>query len=160
MKHGTTIAAAIIMTLAAAATLQISPLFAADEADPTLPEPRPLIDCYELMDILMDPAYEGLKDATEVEPTGRKGWRALYVYSYSLAELANLLFSRTDEDYMGTPEWNELAVEMRERCVAIAEAAKAKDFPAVQKNYELVIQNCNACHQKFEPEDATEVKPW
>lgn len=135
--------------------------FAQDGVDLSKPEPAPLIDNYEIMEILMDPVYEKLKDSVSIEPTRRKDWRAIYLSAYTLGEQANLLFSRNDEDYMTTPEWDALTVEMRQLCADIGTAVKAKDYPAIKKSYEALIANCNACHVKFEgEEDATIVEPW
>ena len=129
MRKAVGFAFVLALTIVAATAWQNAPLFAED-ADFSKFEAQPLIDNYELMDFMVDPVYEKLKEAASVEPTGRKGWRALYFNAYSMGELANLLFSRTDQEYMGTPEWNELARQMRQFCNNIGAATKAKDCPA------------------------------
>ncbi len=159
MKKFVSIALAVVVGVIGFAALEFKQALAITN-DLTLAEPQPLVDNHEIMDLMIDPTYELLKDAAAVEPDGRKGWRALYVHSYAMGEIANLLFARNDQEYMATPEWDQLVVEMRKLCNAIAEATKAQDYPAVKQHYEALIVNCNACHTKFEPEDATEVKPW
>lgn len=133
---------------------------AQEERDLSVQSPIPLLDNYELMDYMIDPVYERLKDAVAVKPEGRKGWRALYVEAFSMAELSNLVYLRDDEDYMGTDEWNEMTTISRKQSMDIVTAIKAKDYPSIRKHYESLIQTCNKCHEQFVPDDPTEVKPW
>ena len=94
------------------------------------------------------------------EPEGRKTWRALYVATYRLSEVANLLYFREDKEYMKTDEWKRMATQMRDHAVSIGEAVKERDIDLIRSRYEKLIQNCNDCHVQFEPDDNTEVEPW
>ena len=137
-------------------------LLGADEAakDLSVPEETPVIDTYEVMEFMMDPAYEALKDALVTEPEGRRGWRAVYVASYTVAEQANLLFSRNDEEYMLTPEWDQMSADMRQKAAAIGDTVREQDYSKAKDAYLGLIQSCNACHQATDPDNAPEVKPW
>lgn len=159
MKKTVTFACIGVVALIGAATLQRT-AYLESTKDLTLAEPQPLVDTYDLMDLIFDPTYESLKEAVSVEPEGRREWRAIYIHAYVMGELANLLFARNDHEYMTTKEWDDLVIEMRRLADNIGEATKAKDYPAAKSNYEALVANCNACHTKFEPEDATEVKVW
>ncbi len=130
----------------------------APAVDRTVQEPLALLDCYEMMDLMMDPVYENLKNAVAVEPAGRKEWRAIYVPTYQIGEQANLLFSRKDEDYMLTDDWKKQAVELRESAYALGEAVKARDYAAVKAKYTALIDSCNKCHTVLNLEDAPKVE--
>ena len=155
MKHAIMFVAAVTIAATSGLWLPLSPLHAQDAApavDPNVTVARPLVDTYELMDFMMDPVYEELKDAVAAEPTGRAGWRAIYVAAFTLGEQANLLFSRTDQDYMKTPEWAKATVDMREKANAIGLAVRNQDYAAAKAGYAVLIESCNACHKQFEPE--------
>ena len=59
---------------------------AAPQADST-PEPVPVLENVELMDLMIKPAYDALRQAVEHSPADRKGWAAIYQQAARLAEL-------------------------------------------------------------------------
>lgn len=120
---------------------------------------EPLITSYELMEILVDPNIESLKEAVATEPEKRRGWQAIYKSSLAIGELMTLNNIRNDEDYMSTPEWGEMNLATRGLAVEISEAAKGQDFAGVTAKYQAMIESCNACHTKFEPDTAPTVEP-
>ncbi|MDK1022448.1 MAG: hypothetical protein QGD90_12520 [Candidatus Hydrogenedentes bacterium] len=122
---------------------------------------KQILSTAELMKQLMDPIYEDLKDAIEVPPKGRKAWRALYIASYNLAEVNNLLFSREPEDdedeekkaYLYTQEWIDESLEAVDLLVKLAESVRAQsEYDVMKANYMAVLNNCNQCHRVFELE--------
>ena len=115
---------------------------------------RQIITTTELMKQMMDPMYEELKDAIEFPPEKRKAWRALYIASFNLAEMNNLLFSREDEkkEYLSTQEWIDESLEAVELLVTLAESVRGQaDYDVLKKNFLAVMNNCNQCHRVFEP---------
>ncbi len=120
-------------------------------------EEKPILDTGEIMKLLMDPIHEDLKDWIENPPEKRKDWRGLYVASYTLAEINNLLYSRTDHEYMLTAEWRDLVTESRAVAAHLANSVKERhDYATVKANYLAVIESCNTCHSRYDPteEDA------
>lgn len=130
------------------------------EAAETTPGPVQVIEADELMKLLVDPMFEDLKDAIEVAPEKRKDWRSLYIAAFNLAELNNLYFSRTGEDYMETEEWTDTIVKARSEVIALAEAVKERpEYSVLKEKFNVVTQSCNDCHTKFSAdEDIDEIE--
>ena len=111
---------------------------------------------------LMDPMYEVLKDAIEVPPEKRKAWRELYIASFNLAEVNNLLFSREDEkkEYLSTQKWIDESIEAVDLLVKLAESVREQsEYDVMKANFMAVMNNCNQCHREFEPGEIDEVNP-
>lgn len=124
--------------------------------------PEQIIDTGEIMELLMDPIHEDLKDFIESPPEKRADWRGLYVAAYTLAETNNLLYSRTDHGYMLQEEWRERVTEARAVTVALADSIKEQaQYETIKSNYLAVVENCNACHERYDPalSDAPRVDP-
>lgn len=112
----------------------------------------------ELMKNLIDPEYEKLKDAVEVPAEGRKAIRALYIAAFNTAELSNLTFSRTEDDYMATEEWSQEAVRGRTLAVKLANSVRDRaEYPEIKANYLTLVRSCNDCHRLFMPGEIDEI---
>ncbi len=122
--------------------------------------PKQIIKNAEMMKLLFDPYYVDLRKAIGEKPAGRAGWRRAYIAIFRICEVTNLLYSRKDKQYMLTQEWRQMTTQSRDAAESVGEAVLKLDYPQVRERYELLIQSCNACHQKFEPTEATEVKVW
>ena len=123
---------------------------------------KQIITTAELMKQLMDPMYEVLKDAIEVPPEKRKAWRELYIASFNLAEVNNLLFSREDEkkEYLSTQKWIDESIEAVDLLVKLAESVREQsEYDVMKANFMAVMNNCNQCHREFEPGEIDEVNP-
>lgn len=121
--------------------------------------PTQVMETKEMMKIMMDPVWEDIRDLTEKAPEGRRDWRFLYIATFSLAEQHNLLFNRTDREYMATDDWRALSIEGLEASIALADSVREQDFDAILANKERTLQSCNACHERFEPGEAPEIRP-
>lgn len=121
-------------------------------------EPVQVLDTYETMDYLFEPAYEALKAAVATEPEGRQQWRAIYTNSFAIAEMSNLLFSRSDADYMSEEDWPKMAAQSREAAKALGEAVREQDYALITKRFNALRESCNACHTRFDPENAPEIE--
>lgn len=111
-----------------------------------------VLDTAEVMELLMDPIHEDLKDVIENPPSQRADWRALYIAAYTLAETNNLLFSRTDHGYMLQQEWRDRVTDARAVTVALADSIKEQaEYEIIKANYIAVVQNCNECHLRYDP---------
>ncbi len=116
----------------------------------------------EIMELLMDPIHEDLKDVIENPPEKRADWRGLYVAAYTLAETNNLLYSRNDHGYMLQPEWRERVTDARAVTVTLADSIKEQaEYETIKANYLAVVENCNDCHRRYDPseQDAPRVDP-
>lgn len=121
---------------------------------------KQVIDNVELMELLFDPYYVDLRNSLKTPPEGRKEWRRVYIATYRLAEVTNLLFSRDGEDYMKTPEWKALALESRNAIEEVGEAVRKLDYDLTKSRYIAYIETCNNCHSAFELEEPTVVDPF
>ena len=118
------------------------------------PEAKQVVDIHELMDLLIDPIYEELRDAVEVAPEGRKAWRSLYISSHKLAEVSNLLFSREDDEYTTSNDWFTLSAGARDTTATLAASIKERsEYAPIKANYLNVVQSCNACHERFSEDE-------
>ena len=120
--------------------------------------PVQVLETDELMKILMDPIYEDLKDWIEVPPERRKQWRGLYVAAFTLAEVTNLLYSRTGEEYTDNEEWVRLTTEALDITVRLAESVREQaDYETLKSNYLAVVESCNVCHERFNTDEPPEI---
>lgn len=104
-------------------------------------------DMHHLMEYVFEPAYKRLKDSVGTEPADKDGWSAIKGDSLTLAESSNLLLHRLPEE--DPDSWIKLAVEVRSAGGDLYQAARRKDFVTVKKSYEILLERCNACHDKF-----------
>lgn len=129
----------------------------AAELEPSTHHEKQIINTAELMKLLMDPMFEELKDAIEKPPEGRKMWRQLYITSFNLAEVNNLLFSREPEkkkEYIGTQLWIDESIEAVDLLTKLAESVREQsEYDVLKANFTAVLNNCNQCHRVFEDED-------
>jgi uncharacterized membrane protein len=121
----------------------------------------PLVATDELMEVLFEPLIEDLRAALVEEPKGRRALKAVYNPASAIAESHNLLFSRDDEDYMATPEWDALTVAGRDASMALGDAVMAQDYPGARAAFVALVKSCNACHDEFDGsiEDIDDVIP-
>ena len=121
---------------------------------------KAIISTAEVMKLLVDPTYETLKDAVENPPQKRAEWRALYVAAFSLAELTNLMYSRGDEEFQHTPEWQKEAKASQEIVTKLAESIRSQaDYALIKENYMALVTDCNECHRIFMPGEIDEIVP-
>lgn len=118
----------------------------------------PVMNTDRLMKVFADPIALTLKEAMKEAPTTPKGWRIIQDQGDAAAEVANLTMLRQGE-HEDTPEWKQYALLMHQAGVALAEAAGKRDFAEVTAKYQGLVQSCNECHKKFEPDIAPEIIP-
>jgi hypothetical protein len=145
------------------AVLSGSQLAAAQTSLPV--RPVPILENVELMDLMLKPAYDGLRHAITAPPPDRKAWADLYQQAARLAELENLLFFRTRAGEARQAEWSEKAARARDASAAVAAAAlqalrdaPAADLDRVRAIFPAVSASCTACHRAFARE-APVIKP-
>lgn len=120
--------------------------------------PVQVLKTEELMKIMVDPVYEDMKDWIEVPPQRRKEWRGLYIAAFSLAELSNLLYARTGEEYTDSEEWARLTTEARDITIQLAESVREQaDYETLKRNYLAVVDSCNECHERFDTEEPAQI---
>jgi uncharacterized membrane protein len=113
---------------------------------------EPIITVDEMMDVLFDPLMEQTRAALVEEPSGRRALQAVYNPAAALAEAHNLLFDRTDEDYMSTPEWPGLTASGRTAAKALADSVMGLDYAAMKSSFAALAKSCNDCHTQFDDE--------
>jgi cytochrome c556 len=129
------------------------------------PQPSPVLDNVDLMDLMVKPAYDALQQAVAHPPADRKAWAVVYQQAARLAELENLLFFRTRAGSDRQGEWTQRAARARDASAAVASAAllglrsaQSADFEPVRAAFPAVAEACTACHRAFARE-APAIKP-
>jgi hypothetical protein len=137
---------------------------AALQTDPS-PRPAAVLENVDLMDLMLKPAYDALREGIAHPPADRKGWAALYQQAARLAEMENLLFFRTRAGEARQVEWETRAAKARDASAAVAAAAllglrnaQSADFDRVRAAFPAVSEACTACHRAFARE-APVIKP-
>ena len=102
---------------------------------------------HEFMEYFFQPAYKRLKPLMATEPADKNAWKGIKADALILAEGGNLLLLRSPTDDAAT--WSELSAAVRESGGKVYEAAKKKDYKAARQHYEVMLNKCNACHDKF-----------
>ncbi|MFT4547153.1 MAG: hypothetical protein ACI9UA_001326 [Pseudoalteromonas tetraodonis] len=121
---------------------------AAKPSAPGSEVPVPVDDSmHHLMEYVFEPAYKRLKASMPDEPADKKAWSAMKADSLTLAESSNLLLHRLPEE--DGDQWLKLAVKTREAGGELYQAARKKDYAAAKKHFGLMLNRCNACHDKF-----------
>jgi cytochrome c556 len=120
------------------------------------PQPMPVLDNVDLMDLMVKPAYDVLRQTASHPPADRQAWAALYQHAARLAELENLLFFRTRAGQGRQAEWSDHAARARDASSAVAasallglRSARAADFDRVRDAWPAVAAACTACHRAF-----------
>ncbi|MEQ8788276.1 MAG: hypothetical protein RIC55_18350 [Pirellulaceae bacterium] len=111
-------------------------------------EPQPVEkDMHEFMEYVFQPTYKRLKQSMAGELADNAVWKGVKADALSLAEGGNLLLMRLpDED---AAAWAAFSAAVRESGGELYQSAKKKDPVASKRHYELMLKNCNACHDKF-----------
>ncbi len=122
-------------------------------------EPIQIVTNDELMKLLFDTNYVLIRKGLKKEPEGRQ-WRLPYIGAAGIAEVTNLLFSREDEDYMKTDEWVAAVKVGRKAAIDLCDSLLEMDYEKSRKNYLVLVDTCNACHEKFELEEPTLVEAF
>lgn len=123
---------------------------------PTLSQP--VMETGRFMKKFTDPLIESLHEKLAEEPASPREWRSLEDEASSGAEIANLIAIRNDEDAQHA-EWKEMTTVMFDASVALAASAKERDYAASKTNYEVLVNSCNGCHQKIDPETLPVIEP-
>jgi hypothetical protein len=129
------------------------------------PQPAPVLDNVDLMDLMVKPAYDELRRAMARPPADRTAWAALYQKAVRLAEVENLLFFRTRAEEARKPEWAAKAARARQASADVAAAAllglrsaRPADYDVVRGRFPAVSDACTASHRAFAREAPT-IKP-
>ena len=120
--------------------------------------PHAVVDTHELMEIFNESLYKDLQAKMEKKPETARDWKLLMRQGYRAAEVANLVAMRNPEG-KHQKTWQELTVQAQKAGVDLAEAAKKQDWAAAQSAYQVVIKNCNVCHQTVDPDHAPMIAP-
>ena len=105
-----------------------------------------------------DPLVENLKQLLAQEPATPRDWRKVEDEAGSGAEVAVLVGIRVGE-HESKPEWQEMTKAMYDASVALTASAAKKDYADTKAKYEGLVQSCNACHQKIDPDTLPVIEP-
>jgi hypothetical protein len=103
---------------------------------------------HEFMEYVFQPTYRRLKVSMQSAPADNKAWKPIKSDSLILAESCNLLFVRTPEQ--DADDWVKHTVASRDAGAELYRAAQAKKFDVAKTAWTKMLDNCNACHRKFE----------
>jgi cytochrome c556 len=150
----------LLVFVAAVAAAGLAP----PQIDPPA-QPAPVLENVDLMDLMVKPAYDELRQAAAHAPADRREWAALYQKAARLAEVENLLFFRTRAGAARQAEWAGNASRAQQASADVAAAAlrglrsaRATDFADVRAAFPAVAEACTACHGAFSRE-APAIKP-
>lgn len=104
-------------------------------------------DMHEFMEYVFQPTYKRLKQSLAGEPADKNAWKGIKSDALILAEGGNLLLLRTPKE--DAEVWRELSTAVRESGGNLYQSAKRQDRKSARQYYELMLNNCNACHDKF-----------
>ena len=104
-------------------------------------------DMHEFMEYVFEPPYLRLKASLATAPEDKAVWKGIKSDSLILAEAGNLLLGRPPEG--GEADWNAHAVKVRTVGGLLYTAAKKKDAIETRKQWEGLLESCNACHKQF-----------
>ncbi len=136
-----------VMGLLVTVTVEHGKLARAEGAAPD-GAPRPVEkDMHEFMEYVFQPTYKRLKQSMAAEPADRGAWKGIKSDSLILAEGGNLLLMHTPKEDAAL--WNELSVAVRDSGGQLYEAAKKRDYKTARQHYAVMLNKCNACHDKF-----------
>ena len=123
-----------------------APKFATDD-DPF----APIDNMHHFMEYISQPSYKALKAAFAGDPPeGRRAWKGIKSHALILAETTAIVAKRTPKDATDEQksEWKEISVEVYAAGKALYKSAG--DFELAKKNYGVMIESCNKCHQVFD----------
>lgn len=102
---------------------------------------------HEYMEYLHEPTFHRLNEAIAQPPSGEEDWESITSNALILAESGNLLLLRGPSERRDL--WVKNATALREAGAALYRAAQEKDFAVARAKYELMITQCNQCHDDF-----------
>ena len=111
---------------------------------------EPVDNMHHFMEYIALPRYRSLKKLLAGDaPANRKAWKPIKSDALILTETAALLAERVPEGATAeqAAQWRQLSHDVY--TAGKATYKSAGDFDAVKKNYGLMIDSCNKCHQAF-----------
>jgi hypothetical protein len=108
------------------------------------------------MRLFNKPLYTNVKKLMAGEPAGEEGWAMIEGGGLQAAEVANLVAIR---EAASNEQWYALSSGLQQAGLALAGAAKARDWNATVQAYQGLLQRCNACHQANAPDKAPVLEP-
>jgi hypothetical protein len=127
-----------------------------DAAKPPAP-PVWVVSTGRLMELFNKPLYTQLKAEMAARPAGDGAWATLEARGFQAAEVANLIALRPAEPPQ--EKWVQLAANLQSAGVALANAARAKDWDGTTRAYAALLQRCNDCHLARAPGKAPVLQP-
>lgn len=154
------VAIAVLAALAGAGAWNLSGVYAQEAAAPAAAPvfPGPVMETERFMKKFADPLVENLKTLLAQEPATPRDWRKVEDEAGSGAEVAVLVGIRVGE-HESKPEWQEMTKAMYDASVALTASAAKKDYADTKAKYEALVQSCNACHQKIDPDTLPVIEP-
>jgi len=106
-----------------------------------VPRYQPVAPVHDLMEAQEDHFNAVRKNLREKNPN----FRHMAAHAYVVAELSNVNQFQSDK-----PDYRAWAIEARDGCVQLAEAAKAKDLKKCKMLFRKVGTTCVACHDEYQ----------
>jgi hypothetical protein len=112
---------------------------------------EPIDNMHHFMEYISQPSYRSLKKSFAGEaPENRKGWKSIKSHALILAETSALVADRFPQDCSEeqASQWRQISLEVYTAGKQLYKSAG--DFDAAKKNYGVMIESCNKCHQVFD----------
>ncbi len=132
------------------AGMQQEPATVAQKQEPAPEDPFvPLDDMHHFMEYVCQPRFQALKESLKEEPKERRAWRGIKSDAMILAESSALLAARIPENADGAQVklWKQISLDVYTAGKGLYQANG--DFAKAREAYELMVDNCNHCHQEF-----------
>lgn len=120
------------------------------EQEEAAPDEFPPVDnMHHMMEYIFQPTYKNMKAALAEDPGAPAEWKKVKGYALILAETTALLADRPPRDATEEQikEWRKISWDVRNAGRVLYRSMR--NYPQARKNYELMIDNCNKCHQIF-----------
>lgn len=110
----------------------------------------PIEDMHKFMGFISKPAYRELKEVLTEEGLKRSAFRKIQQHSMVLGETTILVADRGPEDEGKDGGWYQSSLATYNAAKALYEAAGEKNEDEVRKQYGLMIDGCNKCHETYD----------
>ena len=133
---------------------------AVDQAAPTTAKPEVSINA--VMVEFVDHAAHSLWNVEQEgkAPKTDADWEIVVEHAVQIAAAGPAITvggtGLKDADWIKSPSWQNHAQRMSDAGVAAMNAAKSKNFDALVKANDQLVESCEACHKEFKPDVPTE----
>jgi hypothetical protein len=120
--------------------------------------PAPVLEVKQFMDVFNGPLYTDLKKDLKEKPGSGEAWKDIENDALQVAEIANLIAIRKVPQN-AEHVLQKHAADLQTAGLALAKAAKSKNYDQTRKDWANLIQACNRCHKELAPDKGPQLAP-